>query len=171
EIMLIVRIVLEKFGNINEIHIELGRELKNNAQERKKSTENQHNNFQEKQKARELLIELLNNGSFEHYDEEENKINTSFTIKPNPDNPLDIERFRIWKSQAGISDDELRKRLKDEKIPTDLEVKKYILWLNQNCRSPYTGKIIPLSKLFDSSLYEIEHIIPRSKMKNDAMSN
>lgn len=171
ETMFMVRDVWKKFGKIDEIHIELGRELKNNTEERKKISEAQDNNFKEKQRARELLKELLNDGSFEHYDENENKIYSSFTVKPNPDNPVDVERFRIWKNQAGITDEELNKKLKDEKIPTAQEVKKYILWLNQNCRSPYTGKIIPLSKLFDPNLYEIEHIIPRSKMKNDAMSN
>lgn len=170
ETMLIVRDVWKKYGIIDEIHIELGRELKNNTEERKKISDAQDQNFKEKQKARELLKELLN-GGFEHYDEEENKIFAPFTVKPNPDNPIDVERFRIWKNQAGITDEEINKKLKEEKIPTEQEVKKYILWLNQNCRSPYTGKIIPLSKLFDPGLYEIEHIIPRSKMKNDAMSN
>jgi len=45
------------------------------------------------------------------------------------------------------------------------------LWLSQNCRSPYTGKIIPLSKLFDINQYEIEHVIPRRKLKNDSFNN
>lgn len=171
ETMLVVRDVWSEFGTIEEIHIEIGRDLKNNTEERKKISELQNKNFQEKQRARELLKELLNTGKFEHYDENENKIFTSFTVKPNPDNPLDIEKFRIWKNQSGLTDEVLNKKLRDEKIPTELEVKKYILWLTQRCRSPYTGKIIPLSKLFDSNLFEIEHIIPRSKMKNDSMNN
>ncbi len=171
ETMLIVRDVWRSFGTLDEIHIELGRELRNNSEERKKISELQDKNFQEKERARKLLKELLNSTNFEHYDENGNKISASFTVKPNPDNPLDIEKFRIWKNQSGLTDEELNKKLKDEKIPTELEVKKYILWLTQKCRSPYTGKIIPLSKLFDSNLYEIEHIIPRSKMKNDSMNN
>ncbi|MEW5799344.1 MAG: type II CRISPR RNA-guided endonuclease Cas9 [Bacteroidota bacterium] len=170
EAMLLVRDVWKKFGTIDEIHIELGRELRNNAKERERISQNQNENFEEKQKARLMLKELLNE-SFEHYDEIGKKIISSFTVKPNPDNPLDIERFRLWKSQSGLSDEYISKKLKDEKIPTEQQVKKYILWISQNCRSPYTGKIIPLSKLFDANLYEIEHIIPRSKMKNDAMSN
>src|SRR5690606_10594381 len=36
---------------------------------------------------------------------------------------------------------------------------------------PYTGRIIPLSKLFDNNQYEIEHIIPRRKIKNDSFNN
>lgn len=171
ETMLMVRDVWRKFGIIDEIHIEMGRDLRNNTEMRKKIFETQDKNFQEKERARKLLKELLNSANFEHYDENGNKIFTSFTVKPDPDNPLDIEKFRIWKNQSGLTDEELNKKLKDEKIPTEIEVKKYILWLTQKCRSPYTGKIIPLSKLFDSNLYEIEHIIPRSKIKNDSVNN
>ncbi|AFH50737.1 Hypothetical protein IALB_3034 [Ignavibacterium album JCM 16511] len=171
ETIFIVRDVWKSFGIIDEIHIELGRELKNNSEERKKTSESQEKNFQEKERARKLLKELLNSSNFEHYDENGNKIFSSFTVNPNPDSPLDIEKFRIWKNQSGLTDEELNKKLKDEKIPTEIEVKKYILWLTQKCRSPYTGKIIPLSKLFDSNVYEIEHIIPRSKMKNDSTNN
>lgn len=170
EAMLLVRDVWKEFGQIDEIHIELARELKNNSKERERIANSQKENFDEKLRIKQLLRELLND-NFEHYDEYGNKINSSFTVKPNPENPLDIERFKIWKGLSGKQDEEFDKKIKEEKIPTELQVKKYILWISQNCRSPYTGKIIPLSKLFDPSLYEIEHIIPRSKMKNDGLSN
>ncbi|WP_041355928.1 type II CRISPR RNA-guided endonuclease Cas9 [Melioribacter roseus] len=167
----LVKEVWDKYGRIDEIHVELGRELKNNSKQRELISKAQKNNFDEKLKAKKILTELLNETAFEHYDEEGNKIISGFTVKPNPDNPKDIERFRLWKDQASVNEQDWNGKVKSEKIPTEQQLKKYILWLNQNCRSPYTGKIIPLSKLFDGNEYEIEHIIPRSKMKNDAMSN
>lgn len=49
-----------------------------------------------------------------------------------------------------------------KKRPTKSEFLRYKLWLEQKYRSPYTGDIIPLGKLFTSA-YEIEHIIPQSR--------
>lgn len=170
ETMLLVRDVWKKFGPIDEIHIELARELKSNSKEREKRAKTQKENFEEKLKIKQILKELLND-NFEHYNENGEKINSSFTIRPNPENPIDIEKFKLWKELSGKNDEEFDRKAKEEKISTEFQIKKYILWLSQNCRSPYTGKIIPLSKLFDSSLYELEHIIPRAKLKNDGLNN
>lgn len=188
ETLLVVRdlwkeLELEKNGEkIDEIHIELARELKNNSEEKQKIAEAQKRNFEEKEKIKVILKNLLNDSFFTQYiDKPEptyedgkpivvEEQTTSFEVKPNPENPLDIEKFRIWKSLSKSSDDEWEK-IKEENIPKEQQIKKYILWLSQYCRSPYTGKIIPLSKLFDSKQYEIEHIIPRSKLKNDSINN
>ncbi|MEQ8522211.1 MAG: HNH endonuclease domain-containing protein [Vicingaceae bacterium] len=170
ETMLLVRDIWKEYGEIAEVHIELGRELKNNSDQRKKVAEIQKGNFDEKQRIKKLLYELINEG-FDQYNEDEEVENTNFEVNPNPESPLDVEKFRIWRSLSKLSDKEWEKKVKDEKIPTDQEIKKYALWLSQNCRSPYTGKIIPLSKLFDKAEYEIEHAIPRSKMKNDGFNN
>lgn len=180
ETMFLVRDIWKQFGEINEIHIELGRELKNNSDERKKTAEAQKSNFEEKQRIKSLLYELLNNGFEQHVDTEQSKpfewqtkIESvkNFEVNPNPESPLDIEKFRIWKGLSGLNDFMWDKKVKDEKIPTEQQIKKYTLWLSQNCRSPYTGQIIPLSKLFDSEQFQIEHIIPRKKMKNDSFNN
>src|SRR5690606_4434679 len=48
--------------------------------------------------------------------------------------------------------------------------KRYKLWLEQKYKSPYTGRIIPLNKLFTSE-YEIEHVIPQSRYFDDSLSN
>ena len=50
------------------------------------------------------------------------------------------------------------------------EILRYKLWLEQKYRSPYTGEMIPLSKLFTSA-YEIEHVIPQSRYFDDSFSN
>ena len=57
-----------------------------------------------------------------------------------------------------------------KKRPTTKEVLRYKLWLEQKYRSPYTGEMIPLGKLFTSA-YEIEHIIPQSRYFDDSFSN
>ncbi|MBL7929867.1 MAG: hypothetical protein JNL47_10420 [Bacteroidia bacterium] len=183
EAVLMVKDICNTFGQPDEIHIELGRELKKNAEQRAAIAESNSKNLEEKNRAKKLLSELLND-SFEHYDEQGNKVSKNFSVKPNPNNPVDIEKFRLYKSCAHFEYDLKEKKLDDqvwmdnmfrdgkkERVPTNAEVKKYILWLSQKCRSPYTGKIIPLSKLFDENSYEKEHIIPQSRMKYDAMDN
>lgn len=180
ETLFLVRDVWVQYGPINEIHIELGRELKNNSDEKKKIAEVQKNNFDEKQRIKQLLYELLNDGIDQYVDAEdanpfqwktELQLRKQFEVKPNPESPIDIDKFRVWRNLSNFTDADWDKKVKDEKIPTEQQLKKYALWLSQNCRSPYTGKIIPLSKLFDSTQYEIEHIIPRKKLKNDSFNN
>lgn len=57
-----------------------------------------------------------------------------------------------------------------KKRPSRSEVLRYKLWLEQKYRSPYTGEMIPLGKLFTPA-YEIEHIIPQSRYFDDSFSN
>lgn len=173
ETLFVVKDVWKKFGQPDEIHIELGRDLKKNAEERKRISEANTSNQQERERIKRLLKELLND-RFEEYLEDGSTINSQFETKPNPESPLDIEKFKIWKNLAGNLPEEIDKFFKEkdkkDKLPTNTEIKKYALWLTQNCKSPYTGKAIPLSKLFTES-YEVEHIIPRSRMKYDANEN
>ncbi len=170
ETMFLVRDVWNKYGDIDEIHIELGRNLKNNNTEKEKISKSQTDSFNEKQRIKNLLYELKNNG-IEQYNDDNEIEQANFEVNPNPESPVDIDKFRIWRNLTNKSEIDWVKKVKDEQIPTDQEIKKYALWLSQNCRSPYTGKVIPLSKLFDINQYEIEHVIPRSKMKNDSFNN
>jgi CRISPR-associated endonuclease Csn1 len=176
ETLFVVKDVWEKYGQPDEIHIEMGRDLKKNAKERENASKNSKKNYEEKQKIKKILYELLNDGfeQYENVDDDKDKtqkVTTKFEVKPNPNNPTDIDRFKIWKSTSGLRDDDFEKIIKEEKIPKNQELKKYALWLSQKCVSPYTGKIIPLNKLFDSSQYEIEHILPKAKIKNDSFDN
>ncbi len=53
-------------------------------------------------------------------------------------------------------------------------IEKYKLWEEQGGLSPYTQNplnTIPLAKLFDSNMYEIEHVIPRSRFFDDSLNN
>ena len=54
--------------------------------------------------------------------------------------------------------------------PSHSDVMRYKLWLEQKYVSPYTGSVIPLSKLFTSA-YEIEHVIPQSRYFDYSFTN
>ncbi len=58
-----------------------------------------------------------------------------------------------------------------ETYVTFSEIRRYRLWLEQRYCSPYTGNIIPLSKLFDKKYYDVDHVFPRKKVTLNAMSN
>jgi CRISPR-associated endonuclease Csn1 len=173
ETLFLVKDLWKQHGQPDEIHIELGRDLKKNMDERAKISEVNTNNQQERERIKRLLKELLND-SFEEYVDENTTITSHFETRPNPESPMDIEKFKIWKSLAGALPEDIaayfKEKDKKEKLPTNADIKKYALWLTQNCKSPYTGNTIPLSRLFTTA-YEVEHIIPRSKMKYDANEN
>lgn len=57
-----------------------------------------------------------------------------------------------------------------KKRPSTSDVLRYKCWLEQKYRSPYTGAMIPLGKLFTPA-YEIEHIIPQSRYFDDSFTN
>ncbi|MCX7649102.1 MAG: hypothetical protein N2050_00935 [Flavobacteriales bacterium] len=181
ETLQLVREVSLAYGQPDEIHIELAREIKKNAREKQKIAELQAKNLEEKKQAQIILRELAS-GPFEHYIDDNKTIVSDFpqNRKPNYKSNSDIEKFRIYKSCASFSSHSKEKEkdenwieelFKNGKTPSRNDVLRYILWLSQKCRSPYTGKIIPLSKLFDDNFYEKEHIIPRSKFKDDSMDN
>lgn len=170
ETLKVVKDVWEQYGRPDEIHIELGRELKKTAQEKKDAVEGISSNEKERKRVRELLKEMQL-GSYE--------------------SPTHIEKFRIWKNTGGraaqfrfheifkgknddIQQDKLNEYKRDywsEVIePSKGDITKYQLWLEQNHVSPYTGKMIPLSKLYTPA-YEIEHIFPKSRFFDDSMAN
>lgn len=160
ETLYYVRDIWEKFGQPDEIHIEMAREMKKNAEERKKHSENVNRNFLEKERIRSILSEMR-------------KGIVEFETPPNPDSPKDVEKFRIYESCSPGSFADFEKEMKESTSGwkfSSAEIRSYALWLEQKCISPYTGKVIPLSKLFTEE-YEVEHIIPRSKLKYDSPEN
>ena len=77
------------------------------------------------------------------------------------------ERKKIWKGQVKSkkNNDRIKDRLAEYDIAlTGENLLKYKLYEQQNEMSPYTQKkIIPFSSLFDKRLYDIDHIIPKSR--------
>lgn len=169
ETLRVVRDIWITYGNsakkkFQEIHIELGREMKNPADKRKqlanRVTENENTN----QRVRELLNELMNDTSIEGdvrpYSPSHLEILKIYEegIYQNPDAKYDV-----------LTSDEVEK-IRKNVSPSNSDIKKYKLWLEQGYRSPYTGAVIPLSKLFSKD-YQIEHIIPQARYFDDSLSN
>lgn len=144
----------EKLGRPDFIHVELGREMKNNNEDRKKISETNNKNRTEKERIAALIKEL----KYPNFNE--NSI-------------ADLEKFRAWKENGGKEGDQkfedLFKSNKAEFVK-DAEIERYRCWAEQNYRSPYSGKAIPLSELFTEK-FQVDHIIPRSKFYDDSASN
>lgn len=163
ETLRVVKDIWQLYGGgkkdfFDEIHIELGREMKNTADARKRLTsivsENENTNL----RIKALLLEMLKDSHVENV---------------RPHSPMQQEILKIYEngvlnSSIEIEEDILKISKKSE--PTPAELKRYKLWLEQKYRSPYTGQPIPLSKLFTTE-YEIEHIIPQSRFFDDSFSN
>lgn len=84
------------------------------------------------------------------------------------------EREKIFKGQDNNkkANEIIKKRLLEENIPiTDLNILKYKLYLQQKQISPYTGKTINFTKLFNEKYYNIDHIIPKSRYFDDSIAN
>jgi CRISPR-associated endonuclease Csn1 len=148
-----------KENYFDEIHLELGREMKNPADKRKQMTKQISENENTNLRIKALLAELLNEGDIENV---------------RPYSPMQQEILKIYEegvlnAEDGRIPDEILK-ISKQAMPTSGELKKYKLWLEQGYHSPYTGKMIPLTRLFTRD-YDIEHIIPQSRYFDDSMSN
>ena len=166
ETLRVVREIWKTYGHIDEIHVEMGREMKNPADKRKKMTERAIENENANLRVKALLTEFLN---------------PEYGIENvRPYSPSQQELLRIYEETALNSVDEpdddiqeiIRKFAQSEvsKRPSRSEVLRYKLWLEQHYVSPYTGQTIPLSRLFTTD-YEIEHVIPQSRYFDDSLSN
>lgn len=162
-----VRDIWATYGKPSEIHIELGRELKKTNKEKERIMRQNAKNEIANLRAKAMLLELANP------DMQVDNVR--------PYSPSQQELYRIY--EDGVLNDSdivipdyitetLKKYEQSDraKWPTHSEIIKYKCWLEQNYRSPYTGRIIPLSKLFTPA-YQIEHVIPQSRYFDDSFSN
>lgn len=161
-----VRDIWRQYGKIDEIHIEMGREMKNPADVRKKMSKRMTENENANLRVKALLTEFMN---------------PEFGIENvRPYSPSQQEILRIYEEGALESVEEVPDYISEiinkfnqsdiKKRPTHSEIMKYKLWLEQNYQSPYTGRTISLSRLFTDD-YQIEHVIPQSRYFDDSMSN
>ncbi|MBS1622211.1 MAG: type II CRISPR RNA-guided endonuclease Cas9 [Bacteroidetes bacterium] len=163
ETLRVVKDIWEKYGSgaknfFDEIHIELGRKMKNTAEERKRITNQVLENENTNLRIKALLAELSNDDNVENV---------------RPHSPMQQEILKVYEegvlnSDIIIEDDILK--ISKSAQPSSSDLRRYKLWLEQKYRSPYTGEIIPLNRLFTPD-YEIEHIIPQSRYFDDSFSN
>lgn len=157
-----VRDIWKQVDHIDEIHIELGRNMKLPADKRRQMTEQAWKNEQTNLRIKALLLEFARS----RYDIENVR----------PYSPYQQDQLRIYEEAvlgANECPDDISailKKFNGLNPPTSAEVLRYKCWLEQKYRSPYTGRTIPLSKLFTSA-YEIEHIIPKQRYFDDSFSN
>ena len=166
ETMRVVRDIWKTYGEISEVHVEMGRDLKKSNQERRDTTDRIRKNEQTNLRIRLLLQEFLN---------PEYKIDG---VRPH--SPSQQEIFKIFEENAlaNINEDAESDDIQmiadnlgnPSKHVSQSEIMRYRLWLEQKYKSPYTGQTIPLSKLFTTA-YEIEHVIPQSRYFDDSLSN
>lgn len=155
-----VRDVWKEVGQIDEIHVEMGRSMKSTAAQRERMSrtirQNEDTNLRIK-----LLLEEMKEDNIE-------------AVRPY--SPMHQTLMRIYEEGA------LQQLKKDsteyqeiasisrKAQATPAEIHRYRLWLEQKYCSPYTGQPISFSKLFTSA-YEIEHVIPKSRFYDDSFTN
>lgn len=164
ESLRVVRDIWKQTGHIDEIHIELGRELKKTKAERERLSQTISQNEATNQRIRMMLVELMNPDC---------QVENVRPQSPSQQEILKIYEDGVINSGVEMPDDiaDIQRRFSAAKNqPTHAEVVRYKLWLDQKYISPYTGRPIPLAKLFTAA-YQIEHIIPQSRYFDDSFSN
>jgi CRISPR-associated endonuclease Csn1 len=164
ETLRVVKDIWVEYGNseenfFDEIHIELGRDMKNPADKRKRMTEKISENENTNLRIKALLTELKNDG-----------INDVRPFSPSQQEILKIYEEGVYQYESRKDKLEEVDKIRKSSKPTKAEINKYKLWLEQGYASPYTGKTIPLSLLFTTK-YQIEHIFPQSRFFDDSMTN
>lgn len=167
ETLRVVRDIWNYYGKgeisfFNEIHVELGREMKNSSDKRKAMSSRISENENTNTRIKALLEELKNDSS----------------IDVRPYSPSHQEILKIYEEGVfqnpevsfSIANEDDINKIRKSNSPTKAEINKYKLWLEQGYISPYTGETIPLSKLFTID-YQIEHIIPQSRYFDNSMAN
>ena len=164
ETLRVVRDVWKQVGQIDEIHLELARNLKEPAENRRKITQNILKNESRNIRIKAMLMEFA---------DPVYNIDNVISTSPSQFEILKIYEDTVLSNASSLPEDisdMLKKWSDSQKIPGKNELLRYKLWLEQQYRSPYTGRNIPLGKLFTSE-YEIEHIIPQSRYFDNSYSN
>lgn len=173
EMMQVVADIWDYYGEGQEnfftsINVEVARELKKSAKEKKKDFDRNKENKTQNDRLRQVLEEFLSVDSY----------------KAKPKNIDHFERLKIIEDGANhtknnkkdffndksYSKKEIDDILKKSKI-TKEDFDKYKLWIEQGYKSPYTNRIINLTDLFDGNKYNVDHILPRASVTNDSLSN
>lgn len=147
----------------DEIHVEIGRDMKNSADKRKNLSNMNRENERTNQRIKELLQELKE----EHPDQD---------IRPY--SPSHQELLKIYeegvyqnpKVSLSVMDEKEVDKIRKSNNLKKSDIIRYKLWLEQGYLSPYTGRVIPLSQLFSEN-YQIEHIIPQARFFDNSLGN
>ncbi|WP_202946869.1 type II CRISPR RNA-guided endonuclease Cas9 [Nitritalea halalkaliphila] len=163
ETLRVVKDIWDTYGEgrkdfFDEIHIELGREMKNPAEVRQRMTRQQSEQENTNLRIKAFLLELLKDPDVEDV---------------RPYSPMQQDILKLYEEGALLAAEDIPEdilKISKAPQPSRSDFQRYKIWLEQQYCSPYTGKLIPLNKLFTPA-YEIEHVIPQSRYFDDSMSN
>ncbi|MGB4773793.1 MAG: type II CRISPR RNA-guided endonuclease Cas9, partial [Daejeonella sp.] len=165
ETISIVNLLKDKYG-FDEVRIELSRELRASADERQQMWEGMSNGAAKNEWAKKMLREIKQ--AMLEDDRDVSHLDTEISGS-NLDKIKIIED--VVKYQKPV---EFKTKEKEYKLtePSEAEVTKYLLWLEQNFKCPYTNQPIPLTDVFArGKVVEIEHIIPKERYYSNAYAN
>ena len=166
ETISIVNEIYKQYG-FDEVRIELSRELKASMDERTKMWDAMNNNAAKNEWAKEMLRELKK--ALIEDNRNADNIDDSTSTNSNIDKMKIIEDVVKYQYL-----DEYKKKFKEFKLdePSKSETTKYLLWLEQNFKCPYTDHLIPLTDVFArGKVVQIEHIIPRERYYLNSYAN
>lgn len=78
-----------------------------------------------------------------------------------------MDLYKSCKNDYPLLFDELQNNTTDDELKSD----KLYLYFTQFGKCMYTGENIDLGDLFNKNLYDIDHIYPQSKIKDDSLDN
>jgi CRISPR-associated endonuclease Csn1 len=153
----LVNAIIAEHGKPDQVRVELLRELKKPKAVREKM----RNRMRDKEKVRDEYRDFLK----------------AKGIMAAP-RMSDIKKFELWLELEYSEDDltklsptvDLKAFAKFAQAVSSKDQEKFRLWLECNRISPYTGKPIPLNKLFTEHVH-VEHILPYSRSLDDSFVN
>ena len=159
ETIQIVNQIYNTYG-FDEVRIELSRELKSSMDERQQMWEAMNNGAAKNEWAKQMLRELKSEFA---------------ELDTDPYNKNNLDKMKIIEDVVKYKEaNEYKIKAKEYKLaePSKAEIKKYLLWLEQNFRCPYTNQPIPFTDVFaKGKIVEIEHIIPRERYYLNSYAN
>ena len=116
------------------------------------------------EKPKKIFIEVT------RHDEEKGDKGRKLSRQTNLLNMYQSKEFKDVVEKLGVDLGELLNEL-NHKNNNELRSEKLYLYFLQLGRCAYSGNKIDIKDLFDDNLYDIDHIIPRSKRKDDSINN
>jgi len=157
---------LKEEYDFDEVRIELSRELRASAYERQQMWESMGNGAAKNEWAKKMLREIKQ--AMLDDDRDISQLDTEISGS-NLDKIKIIEDVVRYQKPTEYKTKEKEYKLTE---PSNAEVTKYLLWLEQNFKCPYTNQPIPLTDVFArGKVVEIEHIIPRERYYSNAYAN
>ena len=145
----LVNAVIKEYGKPDMVRIELARELKKPKAKREEA----RTGAIRKRALREEYAEFLTR-------------ELGYRIEPNSP---EIRKYELWLEMGceDLSLNDLKTFMRNNRVTDSV---KYKLWKECGRISPYSGKVISLSRLFSPEI-QIEHILPYSQTMNNEFGN